>query len=203
VGDGAALLRRRPDIRQAERTLAGATARIGVATAELYPSINLGLSAGSLGLIPGIGAANTWHYGLGPLISWNLPATSSAHVHIAQAEAGTAASLARFDSVVLNALRETESALTVYARELDRNAALKASRDQSALASAQADKLYRFGRVDFLAKLDADRVLASADSAVAASDAQLAADQVAVFLALGGGWESASAKQQHEGGEHH
>jgi outer membrane protein TolC len=201
VGDGKALLRRRPDIRQAERTLAGATARIGVATAELYPSINLGLSAGSIGLIPGIGDANTWHYGLGPLISWNLPATSSAHVHIAQAEAGTAASLARFDSVVLNALRETESALTVYARELDRNAALKASRDQSALASTQADKLYRFGRADFLTKLDADRVLASADSAVAASDAQLATDQVAVFLALGGGWESAHAKQQQ--GEKH
>jgi NodT family efflux transporter outer membrane factor (OMF) lipoprotein len=198
VGDGAALLRRRPDIRQAERTLAGATARIGVATAELYPNIQLGLSVGSLGRIPGIGDANTWHYALGPLISWNLPATSSARTHIAQAEAGTAASLARFDSVVLNALRETESALTVYARELDRNAALKASRDQSALASEQADKLYRFGRVDFLTKLDADRVLAAADSAVAASDAQLAADQVALFLALGGGWESAGAQPRRE-----
>jgi NodT family efflux transporter outer membrane factor (OMF) lipoprotein len=189
VGDGAALLRRRPDIRQAERMLAGATARIGVATADLYPSINLGLSAGSLGMIPGVGDANTWHYALGPLISWNLPATSSARVHIAQAEANTAGSLAKFDGVVLNALRETETALTVYARELDRNAALKASRDQSALAARQAGKLYQFGRVDFLSRLDADRALASAESAVAASDAQLATDQVNLFLALGGGWE--------------
>jgi NodT family efflux transporter outer membrane factor (OMF) lipoprotein len=189
VGDGAALLRRRPDIRQAERMLAGATARIGVATADLYPSINLGLSAGSLGMIPGVGDANTWHYALGPLISWNLPATSSARVHIAQAEANTAGSLAKFDGVVLNALRETETALTVYARELDRNAALKASRDQSALAAQQAGKLYQFGRVDFLSRLDADRALASAESAVAASDAQLATDQVNLFLALGGGWE--------------
>jgi outer membrane protein TolC len=96
--------------------------------------------------------------------------------------------------VVLGALRETESALTVYARELDRNAALKASRDQSALASSQADKLYRYGRADFLTRLDADRTLASADSAVAASDAQLAADQVALFLALGGGWESSQGQ---------
>jgi outer membrane protein TolC len=195
VGNGAALLRRRPDIRQAERTLAGATARIGVATADLYPSINLGLSAGSLGLTSGFGDANTWHYALGPLIRWSLPATSSARTHIAQAEANTAGSLARFDSVVLNALRETESALTVYARELDRNASLKASRDQNALASRQADKLYKFGRADFLTKLDADRALAVAESAVAGSDAQLAADQVNLFLALGGGWETARAKQ--------
>lgn len=192
VGDGAALLRRRPDIRQAERTLAGATARIGVATAELYPSIQFGLSAGSIGMIPGVGEANTWHYGLGPLISWNLPATSSARVHIAQAKAGTEGALARFDAVVLGALRETESALTVYARELDRNAALKAARDQGALAARQADKLYRYGRTDLLSTLDTERTLAAADGALAASDAQLATDQVALFLALGGGWESAA-----------
>jgi NodT family efflux transporter outer membrane factor (OMF) lipoprotein len=202
VGDGAALLRRRPDIRQAERLLAGATARIGVATAGLYPDIRLGASLGSIGMIPGIGDASTWHYALGPLISWSLPATSSARSQIAQAEAGTAASLARFDGVVLGALRETESALTVYARELDRNAALKAARDQSALASGQADKLYRFGRADFLVKLDADRTLASADSAVAASDAQLAADQVALFLALGGGWESSHGQAHAAAGAH-
>jgi outer membrane protein TolC len=201
VGDGAALLRRRPDIRQAERTLAGYTARIGVATAELYPSIDLGLGFGSIGMIPGVGDSNTWHFNVGPLIRWNLPALSSARVHIAQAEAGTEGALARFDSVVLNALRETETALTVYARELDRNAALKASRDQQALASHQADKLYDFGRADFLTKLDADRALATAENAVAASDTQLAADQVTLFLALGGGWESSHAKQEH--GEHH
>jgi outer membrane protein TolC len=108
VGDGAALLRRRPDVRQAERQLAGATARIGVATAELYPNISLGASAGSVGIMNQFGDANTWKFSLGPLISWNLPATSSARVHIAQAEASTAGALARFDSVVLNALRETE-----------------------------------------------------------------------------------------------
>lgn len=201
VGDGAALLRRRPDIRQAERMLAGMTARIGVATAELYPSIDLGGTFGSIGMIPGVGAANTWHYMLAPLIRWAVPGFSSARSHIAQAEAGTEGALARFDSVVLNALRETETALTVYARELDRNAALKASRDQQALAAQQADKLYAFGRADFLTKLDADRALASAESTVAASDAQLAADQVTLFLALGGGWEASHAKQEH-GGKH-
>lgn len=204
VGDGAALLRRRPDIRQSERALAAATARIGVATAELYPNITLGASFGSIGMIPGIGDANTWHYSLGPMITWNLPSFSSARARIAQTKAVTAGALAHFDGVVLNALRETESALTVYARELDRNAALKASRDQSALASDQAAKLYRYGRTDFLTALDAERSLATAESAVAASDAQLAADQATLFLALGGGWES-SHGQGHgkEGQEQH
>jgi outer membrane protein TolC len=199
VGDGAALLRRRPDVRQAERQLAGATARIGVATAELYPNITLGASFGGVGFMDHFGEANTWKFSLGPLISWNLPSTSSARVHIAQAKAGTEGALARFDSVVLNALRETESALTVYARELDRNAMLRAARDQSALASRQTGKLYRFGRTDFLAALDADRTLASAENALAASDAQLAADQVQLFLALGGGWENAHAKHGEHG----
>jgi multidrug efflux system outer membrane protein len=190
VGDGAALLRRRPDIRQAERTLASATARIGVATADLYPGISLGLSAGSTGALAQLGAANAFRWSLGPLISWTLPATGLARSRIAQAEAGSDAALARFDATVLNALRETESALTVYARELDRNASLKAARDQSALASQQARTLYRYGRTDFLTTLDADRTLASAESALTASDAQLASDQVALFLALGGGWEA-------------
>jgi outer membrane protein TolC len=202
VGDGAALLRRRPDIRQAERTLAAATARIGVATAELYPSINLGMSVGSIGMIPGIGDPNTFHFSLGPLINWSLPATSPARVHIAQAKAGTEGALAHFDATVLNALREAESALTVYARELDRNAALKAARDQSELASRQAAKLFKFGRTDFLSALDAERTLAGAESAVAASDAKLATDQVGLFLALGGGWETASARHAEAGGKH-
>ena len=192
VGDGASLLRRRPDIRQAERSLAAATARIGVATADLYPSISLGLSGGSTGPMSTLGDANALRWGIGPLISWTLPVTGTARSRIAQAEAGSDAALARFDATVLNALRETESALTAYARELDRNGALKAARDHSALASQQADKLYRYGRTDFLTTLDANRTLASTESTLAASDAQLAKNQVSVFLALGGGWEKKS-----------
>jgi NodT family efflux transporter outer membrane factor (OMF) lipoprotein len=189
VGDGAALLRRRPDIRQAERNLAGATARIGVATADLYPSISLGASVGSTGLLDHFGAGNAFRWSLGPLISWTLPDTGSAHSRIAQAEAGSDGALARFDGVVLSALKEVESAMTVYAREQDRNAALKTARDESALASEQAHRLYQFGRTDFLSVLDADRTLAATDAAWAASDAALASDQIALFLALGGGWE--------------
>lgn len=189
VGDGAALLKRRPDIRQAERSLAAATARIGVATADLYPSINLGLSVGSTGPMSTLGKANAFRWALGPLISWSLPDTSAARSRIAQAEASNQAALARFDATVLTALRETENALTMYARELDHNAHLKAARDQSRVASEQTQRLYRSGRADFLAALDAQRTLASDESALAASDAQLINDQIALFLALGGGWE--------------
>jgi outer membrane protein TolC len=163
-----------------------------VATSELYPQVSLGLSAGSAGSLSSFGEGNTLRYSLGPLITWSLPSTGSARMHIAQAEASTAASLARFDGVVLNALRETETALTEYARELDRHAALQAARDQSALASRQAARLYRLGRSDFLTTLDAERTLASSEAAVAASAARLAADQVSLFLALGGGWEESN-----------
>jgi outer membrane protein TolC len=196
VGDGAALLRRRPDIRQAERSLASSTARIGVATADLYPSISLGLSAGSTGLLDHFGAGNTARWSLGPLISWSVPSNGVARSRIAQAEAGADGALAHFDGVVLNALKEVESAMTVYARELDRNAALKTARDQSALASRQSHQLYQYGRTDFLSVLDADRTLAATDAAWAASDAQLTGDQITLFLALGGGWENPERKAQ-------
>lgn len=194
VGDGARLLSRRPDIRQAERALAAATARIGVATADLYPSISLGLNVGSTGTFSDWGSGNFFRWGVGPLISWTLPATGPARARIAQAEAVTAAALADFDGTVLRALKEVESALTVYARELDRNAALREARDQSAKASRQAHRLYDYGRTDFLTTLDADRTLAEYESRLAESEGQLARDQVTLFLALGSGWDDGAAE---------
>ncbi|WP_341889359.1 TolC family protein [Variovorax sp. YR752] len=191
VGDGAALLRRRPDIRQAERSLAASTARIGVATADLYPKVTLGLSGSSAGHATGFGRQDTLAWSVGPLISWTVPNTGAAQARIAQAEAGTRAALAKFDGTVLTALRETETALGTYARELDRRAALQASRDESAKVAAQARQLYRNGRTAYLDTLDAERALAGADAALAASEAQLADDQVVLFMALGGGWEPA------------
>lgn len=196
VGDGAALLRRRPDIRQAERTLAGATARIGVATADLYPKITLGLSAGSAGPASIIGDRGTFSYSVGPLITWTIPNTGAVQARIAQAQAGEKAAYARFDATVLNALRETESALEIYARELDRDSSLRAARDQSAQAASQAQTLYTYGKTDYLNVLDAQRTLASNESALAASQADLAGDQVSLFLALGGGWETDPAPEQ-------
>lgn len=194
VGDGAALLRRRPDIRQAERELHAATARIGVAIADRYPKISLGLSAGSgPGTFSRFGRSDSLSFSLGPLISWTLPNNGVAQARIAQAEASTRQSAARFDGVVLNALRETETALNQYARELDRRAALQRSRDAAAVVADQARRLYRAGKVGYLDALDAERALAASDATLAASEATLVDEQVQLFMALGGGWEQDEA----------
>ncbi len=190
VGDGGALLRRRPDVRQAERSLAAATARIGIATADLYPKVVLGLSTGSAGFLEKLGNRETLSYSLGPLISWTLPNTGIARARIAQAEAATRVAAARFDGTVLTALREVETALDTYARELERHAALSAALNQSATVARQARTLYVNGKIGQLEALDAERTLATSEAALATSAAQLAEDQVAVFMALGGGWET-------------
>ena len=115
--------------------------------------------------------------------------TGIADARVAQAEAGSRAAQAHFDGVVLNALRETETALNLYARELDRRAALQAARDQSAEVAQQARQLYQRGKTGYLEALDAERNLAASEAALAASQALLVDEQVQLFLALGGGWQ--------------
>lgn len=189
VGDGAALLKRRPDVRQAERELASATAKIGVATADLYPSVSIGASAGLTGLLSDLGTGQTAHWALGPMLTWNLP-TNGVRPRIHRMEAGADAALANFDGVVLKALQETQSALSAYTRELERNLALRAARDNASEAARQNRLLYQAGRAPYLSSLDADRTLAGSDAAVAASDSEVAIDQINLFLALGGGWQN-------------
>lgn len=190
IGDGAALLRRRPDVRRAELELHAATARIGVAEAELYPRIVLGASAGSAGLLRSALSSDTYKFSLGPLIRWEFPNRERVRSRIASAQADADAAYAKFDGTVLGALRETETALTVYARDLDRRTALNAARDQSARAASDAERLFRAGRTGFLPVLDAQRTLINAEQTLAAADSRLAADQVQLFLALGGGWQA-------------
>jgi NodT family efflux transporter outer membrane factor (OMF) lipoprotein len=190
IGDGAALIRRRPDIRAAERTLAAATARIGVATADLYPQVSLGGSAGFTGPVSAFGSGNAFHVGLGPLITWSFPNRRIVRAQIAEAGASADAALAQFDSTTLEALRLTDTALSAYAREGDRNAALARARASAATAADQAARLYRFGRTDFLSLLTAQAALTTAEANLAASDALLIDRQVDVFKALGGGWQA-------------
>jgi NodT family efflux transporter outer membrane factor (OMF) lipoprotein len=192
VGDGAALLRRRPDVREAERDVAAATARIGVATADLYPTITLsGAINSAAGSIGGLGSANAISYALGPLLTWSFPNILVARAHIRETTAQTSAAIASFDSTVLTALRDTETALTTYGGELSRHAALASARDHANQAFSLSQTEYRVGAISFLDLLTAETTLVSADQQLAASDQALAADQVAVFQALGGGWEQA------------
>jgi outer membrane protein TolC len=195
VGDGRALIARRPDVRAAERRLAADTARIGVTTADLYPRISLGGSIGQsstgLGSLFGAGPLSFF---LGPLISWAFPNQEPVRARIAASKADARASLASFDGTVLNALRETETALSVYQRELERRDALQSAHDEAAAAARISAARQREGQIDYLSSLDAQRTFADAEAALAQSDARIATAQIQLFRALGGGWEQAGAE---------
>lgn len=193
VGDGASLLARRPDIRRAERELAAASARVNVATADLYPSISLGGSIGSTAdSISGLGKSDGFRFSLGPLISWNFPNMEVARSRLKQAEAGADAALASFDGSWLSALEETESALAAYAGELDRLAALRRAAGEAGEAARIARLRYEAGRENFQVVLDAERSLAQIQATIAQSEQQRATYLVSLFLALGGGWQDAA-----------
>jgi NodT family efflux transporter outer membrane factor (OMF) lipoprotein len=188
VGDGESLLRRRPDVRAAERRLAAATAEIGVETAALYPTVQLGASLGSTGAIKDFVSPLTQRYSAGPVISWHLN-HSVARARIAAANADAKAELARFDAVVLKALEETEAALAVYARDLDRQSELEAGLTHARKLAEAAHEMQSAGRTNAVATLTAERAFASAEQTLAVNQSQISRDQIALFLALGGGWE--------------
>ena len=192
VGDGQMLLRRRPDVRQAERQLAAATAEIGVQTAALYPDISLGISGGSNGDTATAFTAPTNYWAIGPLLSWQAN-QSATRARIMGAKAGAKMALASFDGVVLGALRDTEMALNIYLRDLQREQSAIAARDDAAKAVQDSERLQRDGRATALGVLDAERTLAGSEQSLAQLQAAISSDQIAVFLSLGGGWETGSS----------
>lgn len=188
VGDGAGMLARRPDVRQAERELAAATARIGVATAALYPSVSIG-GAISTSANDASNLGDDYRFSVGPLISWNFPNIAATRARIRQAGAAAEGALANFERVNLTALQETETALTAYARELDRRSALQIARDEGDKAARLSRLRQEAGVENFLTVLIAERALAQREAELAQSDAQVTTNQIALFKALGGGWE--------------
>jgi NodT family efflux transporter outer membrane factor (OMF) lipoprotein len=192
VGDGAALLRRRPDVREAERNLAAAVSRVGVAVASLYPTVTLGGGVGGGSVNPGqMFTSQNLYYTAGPLISWSFPNLIAQEGQVAQAKAAASGALAQFDGTVLKALQDAETALSAYAGELDRREALQTARDQAMIAFRLAGVRYQGGEASYLDLLSAEQTLVGADQALAASNQALASDQVSVFKALGGGWQGA------------
>ncbi len=182
LGDGGALLRRRPDIREAERRLVAASARIGVARADLYPRVNLG---GALGLLSG-GAVAT----ASPLISWNFPNQAPTRARIRQARATERAALAAWDVAVLRALRDVETALAAYAGEMQRNRNLDAAQVEAERTARRAAARVSLGDAAYLLQIDAERTRAQTVLTKAQSDLAVAQAEVALFRALGGGWRS-------------
>lgn len=195
VGDGGRLLARRPDIRQAERRLAAATARIGVATASLYPRVSLGANLG-LATNDILKGSNAVTLAVGPLVSWSFPNQAIARSRIAQSNAATEAALGNFDSAVLRALKEVEQAISACDAEAARRRSL-------AFAEVEATNSYRLsivrqreGALSQLDLLTAEQTLLGARAALASADTRLVDAQVTLFKALGGGWQSAKTDEK-------
>jgi NodT family efflux transporter outer membrane factor (OMF) lipoprotein len=188
VGEGAGLLARRPDVRAAERRLAAATARIGVATADLYPSISLGGSVGGRGTSVS-NLFNPLSWLAGPLLNWTVN-RSATRARIAAAEADSQVALAQFDGSILAALQETETALSAYQRAQQRRTALISARTQAEAVVRRTRALQREGQISSLELLDAERTYADAEAALAESNARIVGAQIDLFRALGGNWKA-------------
>jgi NodT family efflux transporter outer membrane factor (OMF) lipoprotein len=192
----AELLRRRPDVRAAERRLASQTALIGVATAELYPAFTLNGSfewqaseSGNL-LNP-----QSRTYGIGPSFRWNLLNRDRIKDSIKSEEALTRQALAAYEKTVLTAYQESEDALSAYANELTRLGALREAVTAATRSVALVDTLYRNGLTDFQNVLDTQRALFQQQDALAAAQGSAAQNLIAIYKAFGGGWEEPQAEK--------
>lgn len=194
VGVPADVLRQRPDIRRAERKLAAQTARIGAATADLYPKLSLSGSIGYESLDPDrLFLAGSRSWGFGPRITWPIFRAGSIRSNIEVQSALQEELLGRYESVVLNALGEVENQLTVYMEEQIRKQNLKEARQAAMLALDLALDQYRAGMTDFTDVLDAQRSLLSFEENLIRNEGNIVSGLVRLYKALGGGWTSFSA----------
>ena len=191
IGNPADLLRRRPDIRLAERNLAAATARVGIATADLYPRITF---VGSIGVeanqFPDLFRSGSDTYAFGPHITWAAFDLGRVKARLKASRAEADVELAVFERTVLDALEETDGALIAYSKELARLAHLGAAEEASRKAADLARNRFENGGIgDFLTVLDAQTRTLEAQDQLSQSKARAATLLVSIFKALGGGWE--------------
>lgn len=189
IGTPESLLRRRPDIQVAERQLAAATARIGVAVADLFPRISFvgrwGFDAVSSA---DLGDAASEAYAFGPSIQWAAFDLGRVRQRIHQREAAAHGALARYEKSVLQALEETDASLTSYAQALAKQEHLRQGAQSSTEAATIARARFESGVSDFLAVLDAERTMLEAEDRLAASETQTATALLSMYKALGGGF---------------
>ena len=192
VGTPEELLRRRADIRSAERNLAASTALVGVAVSDLFPKVTFTGNFGYAAAEPaGLGSAASRSYMIGPGITWAAFNLGRVHAEIAGARAGAVIALDQYHGTVLNALQETEDALVTHARDRDQLLHAQDAARASATAAKLAQIRYKGGMVDFLSVLDAERTQLETEDALARSRTEAATSLIAVYKALGGGWETA------------
>jgi NodT family efflux transporter outer membrane factor (OMF) lipoprotein len=191
IGVPADLLRRRPDLRRAERELAAATARIGEAIAELYPRLSLsgtiGLQAASGGGLVHPGKA--LYDSVGPVLSWPVFAGGSLRANVEARTEAQEQHLLAYRRSLLVALKEVEDAVVRYGSAQERRDALARAVKDNRLSVELATDQYKQGVVDFLTVLDTQRALLAAEDALAQSEQEMSTTLVALYKALGGGWE--------------
>jgi NodT family efflux transporter outer membrane factor (OMF) lipoprotein len=189
VGIPAEALRHRPDVRRAERELAAQTARVGVATADLYPKLTL---SGSIGLdalsITNLFVPGSRTSSFGPAISWPIFDAGAIRSNIETQSALQEQALIQYRSSVLEALEEVENALVAYAQEQERRRALVESAKAAQSAAKLAEDQFVSGLIDFNDVLDAQRSLLTFQDELAESEGTVTSNLIRLYKALGGGW---------------
>jgi len=194
VGVPADVLRNRPDVRKAERQLAAQSARIGVATADLYPKFSLTGSIGLEALSPGkLFTAGNENYGLSFPISWTLFDAGRVRQNINAQNALQEQALAHYEATILSALEEVENALIAYAQEQNRLQFLSLAEQAAQKSFDLAKSRYTSGLTDFQVVLDSQRSLLSVQDSRVVSEAQVTTDLIRLYKALGGGWTPLSS----------
>jgi NodT family efflux transporter outer membrane factor (OMF) lipoprotein len=194
VGVPAETLRRRPDVRQAERRLAAETARVGVAIAELYPKFSMG---GTIGL-QSSSTSNLFDqasrvFSLGPRLQWNLFDGGATRQRIEVQNSVQEQALAQYERSVLQALEDVDNAITAFTKEQLSYVSLRIASEAASSAAELAETRYEAGETDFLGVLDAQRTRLNAQDQLAQSEGLIVANLIRLYKALGGGWDSAGA----------
>ena len=200
VGDPASLLRRRPDIRRAERGLARVSAQYNLEATDIFPRVSI---LGSLGFLAtnfsNLLSSDAVTYSIGPSIDWAAFDLGRQRAEAEAADARVEGALAAYEQTVLLALEDVDTALSAFAREEQRRQELQVAARASARAVELARLRFDAGLDSFLDFLDAERTLLNAEQALAESEVGVATRLVTVYKALGGGWNIAPEDATGEG----
>jgi len=191
IGLPSDLLRHRPDVRQAERQLAAETARIGVAKSDWFPKLSLTGDVGSESVtLAQAFKPGSLFWSLGPSLQWRALDFGRVRAEVRTQTAVQEAALATYEKVVLISLQEAENAVMAYAQEQNRHQALADEVAENQRSQNMADGLYTAGRVNYLDVLDAQRSLYQSEDQLAASNQAVSLNLIALYKAMGGGWET-------------
>jgi len=195
IGVPADMIRRRPDIRRAERQLAAQTAKIGVATADLYPKFTLNGSIGMEALkfnnlADNMFTPSDWILSAGPRVTWNIFDAGAIRGNIEVQSAIQEQKLIQYEAAVLGAIEEVENAIVAYVKEYQTNESLRKAAQAAQKAAELADWEYQSGLTDFSNVLDAQRSLLTFQDQLTESDGVKVSNLIRVYKTLGGGWSS-------------